>query len=60
MSDELFQSFQVWLVKIAVVMGVILGACSYLIYMERKISAYMQDRMGPNRVGPWAAWLCTA
>jgi len=35
-----------------VVMGVILGACSYLIYVERKLSAYMQDRMGPNRVGP--------
>jgi NADH-quinone oxidoreductase subunit H len=45
--------FYVWLVKIVVVMGAILGACSYLIYVERKISAYMQDRMGPNRVGPW-------
>src|ERR1700754_5039299 len=53
MSDELIANMQVWLVKILVVMGVILGACSYLIYMERKISAYMQDRMGPNRVGPW-------
>ena len=44
---------QIWFVKIVVVMGVILGACSYLIYVERKLSAYMQDRMGPNRVGPF-------
>ncbi len=43
----------VWLVKIALVIGAILGACAYLIYVERKLSAYMQDRMGPNRVGPW-------
>lgn len=41
------------IVKIAIVMGAILSACAYLIYLERKISAYMQDRMGPNRVGPW-------
>lgn len=42
-----------WLVKIAIVMGCILTACAYLIYVERKLSAYVQDRMGPNRVGPF-------
>jgi NADH-quinone oxidoreductase subunit H len=44
---------QVWLVKIGIVMGLILTACAYLIYVERKLAAYMQDRIGPNRVGPF-------
>jgi NADH-quinone oxidoreductase subunit H len=42
-----------WLIKIAIVMGTILTACAFLIYVERKLSAYLQDRMGPNRVGPF-------
>lgn len=42
-----------WLVNIGIVMGVILSACAYLIYVERKLAAYMQDRIGPNRVGPF-------
>jgi NADH-quinone oxidoreductase subunit H len=42
-----------WLAKIGIVMGLILTVCAYLIYVERKLAAYMQDRLGPNRVGPF-------
>jgi NADH-quinone oxidoreductase subunit H len=41
------------IVTIVVVLGVMLTTCAYLIFIERKICAYMQDRIGPNRVGPW-------
>ncbi len=33
------------------VMGTLLGGTLYLVHAERKISAYMQDRVGPNRLG---------
>lgn len=35
------------------VIGALNGAVAYCIYFERKISAWIQDRCGPNRVGPW-------
>jgi NADH-quinone oxidoreductase subunit H len=39
------------LLKIIIVANVLMGAVAYLIYVERKVAAYAQDRIGPNRAG---------
>jgi NADH-quinone oxidoreductase subunit H len=46
--------FNLWvtLLLIAVVIGAIQGACAYLVLLERKVAAWTQDRVGPNRAGP--------
>jgi NADH-quinone oxidoreductase subunit H len=51
--NEDTQQLLITLVTIGIAMGAILTSCMYLILVERKISARMQDRIGPNRVGPW-------
>src|SRR5438552_2573571 len=46
-------NYVIWpLVQIAVVFFVVMTVVAYLTYAERKISAWIQVRMGPNRVGP--------
>src|SRR5438105_13400557 len=46
-------NFWLTLLTIVVVLGAMLTVCAYLIYVERKIAAWVQDRIGPNRVGPF-------
>ncbi|GAB3944954.1 NADH-quinone oxidoreductase subunit NuoH [Spirosoma harenae] len=38
---------------ILVIFAVTLGIAAYSTYAERKVAAFLQDRIGPNRAGPW-------
>lgn len=40
------------IVKILIVVGVVQGLVAYSVLAERKISAWIQDRVGPNRAAP--------
>jgi NADH-quinone oxidoreductase subunit H len=40
-------------VKIALVFGAILTTVAFMTWVERRVSAWIQDRRGPNRVGPF-------
>lgn len=50
LSHPLVISFLVSAAVLAIIPAVM---CNYLIFLERKIAAWMQMRIGPNRVGPW-------
>src|SRR5262245_3222510 len=52
MLDFFKSQFGFSLALMAVLIGVIMTSVAYCILLERKISAWLQDRIGPNRVGP--------
>ncbi|MFN3413719.1 MAG: NADH-quinone oxidoreductase subunit NuoH [Thermoanaerobaculum sp.] len=39
--------------KLAVIAGVLLTVVPVMTWVERRGAAFIQDRLGPNRVGPW-------
>ncbi len=41
------------ILKIAIVVGALLNVTPIMVWVERRGSALIQDRLGPNRVGPW-------
>ncbi|MCA1554039.1 MAG: NADH-quinone oxidoreductase subunit NuoH [Chloroflexi bacterium] len=49
MSEE----FLVVIIKVALVAFVIITAVAYVQFIERRVMAFMQSRLGPNRVGPF-------
>src|SRR5437762_14325558 len=44
------------LLKIGCVLLPLMSMVAYAILVERKLSAMIQDRIGPNRVGPAGIW----
>lgn len=53
MPEFVTPQFIVSMIVLVTVLHIALGLAAYFILLERKLSAWMQDRYGPNRTGPF-------
>src|SRR5438128_521929 len=51
--SALQQELLITVVKVLVLFNVLLGLFSLMTYVERRVLAFMQFRLGPNRTGPF-------
>ena len=49
-------------IKVVAAFSVLMAMVAYVVLVERKVCAAMQDRIGPNRAGPFGIWqpICDA
>ncbi|HEV2022235.1 MAG TPA: NADH-quinone oxidoreductase subunit NuoH [Terriglobales bacterium] len=53
MQNDWFTFVAITVVKSAVLLGVLLTAVAYTVWLERKVVGHIQNRWGPTRVGPF-------